>query len=113
MFLLNYLRNIDRNWLCQSYLQGFGLSVVMYLLYLEVSPQMGGILIRPGTDGRKHFSLKGLIPMLQYPFQSLTFWQPQYWDLNFIVFTQVGTILYVLGKYFLENSHPIINGYRM
>jgi hypothetical protein len=83
--------------LFKSYCQGSLLSFVAYLVYLETNPKIGGIIIRPGSDMKRHFNLTGVIPMLKYPFQSLDFWYPTMWDLNFIIFTQVGAAIYIGG----------------
>ena len=90
----------NRQWLTQNYLQGLILSSIFFGIYLEMKwlSKMGGIFIRPGPDNRKHFSLSGIVPMLKYPFQSLNYWRPSYWDLNFIIFTQVGTAIYMVLK---------------
>jgi len=92
----------NQTWLMQSYVQGLILSFIAYGIYLEMSPTMGGIFIRLGPDNRKHFNLGGILPMLKYPFQSFNFWRPDYWDLNFIIFTQVGTGAYMLLKNYLN-----------
>ena len=91
----------NQSWLLQSYSQGFLFSILSYLLYVELSPKMGGIIVRPGPDGQLHFNLSGLIPLIKYPFTSLQFWSPSYWDLNFIIFTQMITGTYMITKYSL------------
>ena len=80
------------------YLQGLLLSILIFFFYLELSPQLGGIFYRPDSDGVTKFNFKGVFPMLTHPFKSFDFWYPRNWDLNFIVFTQIGAIVYVLVK---------------
>jgi len=80
------------------YLQGLCLSFVIWMLYLELSPTLGGIFFRPDSSGISKFRLDGVIPMLTHPFKDLTFWYPQNWDLNFIMSSNVGAIIYTMLK---------------
>lgn|SRR3989304_7726426 len=98
------LLNQSQPWLIQNYLTGLLLSFIAFGIWIEKSPKMGGIFVRPGPDGRKHFNLEGILPMLKYPFQSIQFWKPQYWDLNFIVFTQVLTVTFMAIKAYSESD---------
>lgn len=82
------------------YLQGAILSFIIWLLYLELSPKLGGIFFRPDSTGKFRFRLEGVLPMLAYPFQSVEFWKPTNWDLNFIVSSGLGGIIYALLKYY-------------
>ena len=81
------------------YLQGLVLSWVIFLFYLELNPKIGGIFFRPDSTGEMRFRLGGVVPMLYYPFQSINFWYPWNWDLNFLVFTNLGAGVYTLLKY--------------
>jgi hypothetical protein len=83
-----------------SYLCGNLISFLIYCLYLEVNPQIGGIFIRPNSKGERTFNANGIIPMLKYPFENGTFWNPENWDLNWITFTQIGAGVYTLMKNF-------------
>ena len=80
------------------YLQGIFLSGMIFFFYLELSPQIGGIFYRPDSTGETKFNITGVIPMLLHPFKSFDFWHPRNWDLNFIVFTQIGALVYVILK---------------
>jgi hypothetical protein len=82
------------------YLQGAVLSFMIWLLYLELSPKLGGIFFRPDSTGTFRFRLGGVLPMLAYPFQSIEFWKPTNWDLNFIVSSSLGGLVYSLLKYY-------------
>lgn len=77
-----------------SYLKGLGLSFIIWMLYLELSPQIGGIFFRPDGNGVSKFRFGGVIPMLTHPFQKTTFWYPSNWDLNFIVASNIGALIY-------------------
>lgn len=80
------------------YLQGILISGMIFFFYLELSPQIGGIFYRPDSEGLTKFNIMGVVPMLLHPFKSFDFWYPRNWDLNFIVFTQMGALIYVLLK---------------
>lgn len=101
-YLVEY---ISDNPLTNYYFQGLIMSFLIWLLYLELSPKLGGIFFRPDSNGDFHFRLSGVMPMLLYPFQSLNFWYPQNWDLNFIMFSQIGAFIYTLLKYY-QQSYP-------
>lgn len=77
-----------------NYLQGLFLSFMIYMLYVETNPKMGGIFFRPDSTGVFKFSLLGIVPLLLYPFKSLDFWYPWNWDLNFIMFSNIGAFIY-------------------
>jgi len=62
---------------------------------------MGGILFRPWSDGKTHFNPLGALPMLKYPFEKKDFWRPELWDLNFIVFTVFGTLIYYIFRKYM------------
>ena len=101
---MNYWNNIDEffdtNPLVLYYFQGALLSFVIWLLYLELSPKLGGIFFRPDSTGLFRFRLEGVSPMLKYPFQSLEFWKPTNWDLNFMVSSSLGGLIYASLKYY-------------
>ena len=90
----------NQSWLVRSYIVGNALSFMLFMLYLETSNKIGGILRRPCSDGRVHFNIQGIVPVLKYPFQSTHFWWPHFWDSNFIVFTQTGTAAFMLACYY-------------
>jgi len=83
-------------------LEGAFLSLFIFLLYIEFSPGMGGILFRPWSDGKMHFNPLGALPMFQYPFREVHFWKPENWDLNFIIFTALGTLIYYTFRKYLK-----------
>ena len=58
----------NQEWVTQSYCEGTCLAFFLFLVYLEMNPKIGGILVRPGSDGEDHFSFEGMIPILTTPF---------------------------------------------
>ena len=81
-----------------DYLVGFSASFVLWGVYLERNPLIGGIFFRPGADNSLQFRWRGIIPMITYPFQTTHFWYPWNWDLNWIVVTQFGAVSYLVLK---------------
>lgn len=60
-----------------SLLYGIG-----YLAYLELSPRLGGIWIRPNDKGQNVISMASLWAMISYPFSHLSMWNIRNWDIN-------------------------------
>tara|TARA_R100001163_G_C5068020_1_gene207713 strand:+ start:5876 stop:6232 length:357 start_codon:yes stop_codon:yes gene_type:complete len=104
--VVNILETIWQNPLSPYYFQGLLLSFIIYLFYIELNPKMGGIFFRPDSTGTFKFNFLGAGPMLSYPFKSLNFWNPNNWDLNWIVFSNIGAVLYTLLKYY-QNLHGL------
>ncbi|MEX0596658.1 MAG: hypothetical protein WD512_09165 [Candidatus Paceibacterota bacterium] len=80
------------------YLQGLSISFVIWMLYLELNPKLGGIFFRPDSNNVPKFKFTNVIPMLKYPFQNWNFWYPSNWDLNFMIFSNIGSIIYTVLK---------------
>lgn len=95
---------LAENNLLNYYAQGSALSLVIFLFYLELNPAIGGIFLRPDSLGKTKFRLQGIIPVLKYPFQSWDFWKPCNWDLNFIMFTGIGSMIYTILKYYQNQT---------
>lgn len=85
-------------------LQGSILSFFIWLLYLELSPKLGGIFFRPDDTGTFKFRLVGVLPLLAHPFQGTLFWYPNNWDMNFIMTSTLGGLIYAFLKYYQNHS---------
>ena len=70
---------------------GYVSLLVLYLLYIQFSPGMGNIWYR----NDEYFSLMGAINMIFSPFYVSYLWLPEFWDINFIIWT----LFYVLFVY--------------
>ena len=79
-----------------SYAAGNLLSFILFCLYLEMNPKMTSILFRPDQKGKWTFSLCNITGYLTAPFNNSLVWKPSFWDLNFIVFTQVGAVAFTV-----------------
>jgi len=82
------------------FVQGSLLSLLIWMIYVEF--HVGGIFVRPGSDGESHFNPLGIIPMMTYPFRQLHFWVPSSWDLNWIIFSGVGGLAFAGLQYYLK-----------
>ena len=79
---LEYLLKSDKNLKYMS--QGALLGLVLFILYLEVSPKLGNIWFRYSSEGVRTIQPDSLAHFLSYPFKNKLFWKPENWDLNFL-----------------------------
>lgn len=71
---------------------------VFWLLYLELSPGLGGILVRPNSSGTRTFSLGGVWTLMKKPLSDGMYWYPKFWDLNIYMLWLIACIVYFLLK---------------
>lgn len=69
---------------------------IIWILYLELSPKLGKILIRPNSSGGYSFSFAGIGSLMLKPFQEAIFWNPKFWDLNIYVWWIITILIYKL-----------------
>ena len=69
---------------------------ILWILYLEFSPRLGRIIIRPNSSGGYSLSLGGVWSLMKKPFTDLQYWYPRYWDLNIYVLWIITIIIYKL-----------------
>lgn len=69
---------------------------ILWILYIQFSPKIGNVWIRPNSKGKKSFAPKGILSLLTKPFTDKTFWYPTNWDLNIYVILILTTIIYYL-----------------
>ena len=80
------------------------LSLVIYFFifcaYLELSPSIGNVWFRRGSDGLRHINLPSLFHTILSPFKLIELWYPKNWDLNYFigVFTTFG-VIYIIRDY--------------
>ena len=82
--------------------QGYVVGLLVFILYLEVSPSLGGIWFRKNNKGVRKMNFLGLFHYLTAPFYDKQLWDPKIWDVNVIIFTSVFTISYVSFRYILS-----------
>lgn len=69
---------------------------ILWVLYIQFSPKIGGIWIRPNSKGKKSFQPKGIFTLMTKPFTDKTFWYPSNWDLNIYMLLIITTVIYYL-----------------
>lgn len=77
-------------------------SFFLFLIYLEASPRIGNVWYRMSDDGRRHLNVSSLLHFLFRPFRDITFWKPSMWDLNVVVFTLLGSGIYMIIRRSIE-----------
>lgn len=102
---------ITTNTLFYDYLIGVGLSTLLYILYLELSPGLGNIVFRINSEGVRSINIGSFIQFLKYPFKEYHFWKPQFWDINYYIFSNVGAIAYMICKNSNTIHNLILDGY--
>lgn len=72
------------------------LVFIVWIFYLELSPKLGRILIRPNSSGGYTFTFGGVWQLMKEPFKNIEYWYPKLWDLNIYVLWIITIILYKL-----------------
>ena len=65
-------------------------STGCFLLYIQYSPTMGNIWLRDG-----HFTPRGAINVMTYPFKEWRMWKPEMWAINYPLW--IACVLTVVG----------------
>jgi hypothetical protein len=60
------------------------LIFILWFLNLEIS--LGGIWLRPNSEGDYVFTFKNILPLLKSPFTNYYFWNINMWDINIVTF---------------------------
>ena len=72
-------------------------SILFFLLYLELSPKIGGIWLRRNSNNDFVICFKGLCNFIMYPFKNIQMWYPENWDINFCMFILISTsVLFIV-----------------
>jgi hypothetical protein len=76
----------------------FIIIFIFYSLYVQLSPTMGNIWLRPDSDGTLVFCPLGLVDLILAPLQSdkLYFWESHFWPINFFIYIIVYFFIYLL-----------------
>ena len=64
------------------------LLTMIYLLYIQFSPQMGNVWWRGG-----YFSPIGAVKIMLYPLKEIKMWYIEMWDINYFVWIFVYFII--------------------
>ncbi len=64
---------------------------IIYLLYVQFSPQIGNIWWRNG-----YFTPMGAIKIIVYPLYEIKMWNVEFWDINYFIWLLFGVIIYFI-----------------
>jgi|AACY02.14.fsa_nt_gi hypothetical protein len=65
---------------------------LLYLLYIQFSPQMGHIWWRDGN-----FTPMGAIKVILYPLKEIKMWNMEMWDINYFIWIIIGLFFYAFA----------------
>ena len=77
--------------------------LIIYSLYVQLSPTMGNIWIRSNSEGERVFCPMSLVDLILAPLQTdkTYFWEPNFWPINFCVYIIVYFFIYLLYNHTL------------
>ena len=85
---------------------------LLYLLYIQFSPQMGNIWWRDGN-----FTPMGAIKVILYPLKEIKMWNIGMWDINYFIWIGLGLFFYAFAffsfSHFSFFSMPSMNNFVM
>ena len=61
------------------------LSIIIYLLYLEINPKITGIWLRRDSTNTLRLTFNGLWNFIIYPFKNIKMWNINLWDINVFI----------------------------
>jgi len=64
---------------------------IIYLLYVQFSPQIGNIWWR-----NEYFTPMGAIKIIVYPLYEIKIWNVEFWDINYFIWLLFGVIIYFI-----------------
>ena len=76
---------------------------ILYLLYVQFSPQMGNIWWR-----NNYFSPLGVIKIIAYPLYEIKMWNIEFWDINYFIWLLIGIIFWI-GFLFFNKKKLLYN----
>jgi hypothetical protein len=79
-----------------------GISIILSLLYQQFSPRIGNIWLRPNSLGTISFNPSGVLLVIFMPFKHLFVWNPLYWDLNWVIWV---ILLSIINVFFYKQDN--------
>ena len=76
---------------------------ILYLVYVQFSPQMGNIWWR-----NDYFSPLGAIKIIAYPLYEIKMWNTEFWDINYFIWLFIGIIFWI-GFLFFNKKKLLYN----
>lgn len=81
-------------------ISSFLISSFIFAIYVQFSPKMGNIWLRPDHNGTLCFVPTNLFKLQIYPLKSLNIWKPTLMDINYFIYF---AIVYIAIS-FLDNK---------
>jgi hypothetical protein len=76
------------------------ISIILWVLYLEINPKITGIWIRPDVNNNKVIILNNIIPFIVNTLKMKEMWTLQFFDMNFVIANIINIILFTI----IENN---------
>ena len=96
MFINYILAKIKYN-----FLNKLVISIIIWLLYLELNPKIGGIWIRPDSNNNNIIRLNNIIPFIIKTLNMNEMWSIKFFDINFIIANSINILLFtIIENYF-------------
>tara|TARA_B100000902_G_scaffold397923_1_gene463116 strand:+ start:5080 stop:5364 length:285 start_codon:yes stop_codon:yes gene_type:complete len=89
--MINFISKIRYNF-CYKLV----ISIITWILYLEINPKIRGIWIRPDSNNNKVLRLENIIPFIIKTLQIKEMWSLQFFDVNFILANLINIILFTI-----------------
>jgi len=89
--MINFISKIRYNF-CYKLV----ISIITWILYLEINPKMRGIWIRPDSNNNKVLRFENIIPFIIKTLQMKEMWSLQFFDVNFILANLINIILFTI-----------------
>lgn len=77
------------------------ISTILWILYLEINPKIGNILLRMDSNNKIRFLPMSLVNLIVKPFFMKELWNLKVFDLNFYLVTIFNIIIFT----FFENIY--------
>ena len=77
------------------------ISIITWILYLEINPNIRGVWIRPDSNNKRVLRLENIIPFIIKTLKMKEMWSLQFFDINFILANSINIILFtIIENYF-------------
>ena len=80
----------------------FIISIVIFSIYIEITPGLSNIWYRVNSKGNKVICINYLISYILEPFHNKILWTYKLWDINSIIFISTLMILLYLTNYIIK-----------
>lgn len=72
------------------------LYLLIFISNLELSPSLGNIWYRIGSDGVRHIQLLSILEVIIKPLTCFYLWLPRFWDINFFIGVFICIIIWII-----------------